>query len=295
MQDEDQIDAPHDDHTRIAGAVQLPAPTVWPMVLSLGIALMLAGLVTHWVISLLGLLLTLRGAWGWFFQIFPHEHHIYVPIQAELIEITSTRGTRERLPDSVMHRKIIPIETFSLTAGIKGGIAGGLAMTVPAGIFSVVKYHSFWYAANLLAAGGFVSWAGKSNQFLGEFHLVGFLAATAIHGLASILIGLLYGAMLPMFPRKPILTCGFVAPFLWTGILYSALDIISPILNARIDWFWFVISQIAFGLVCGYVVNREVKVRTPQFRALPFSVRAGIHGDHAVFTDTKQDTKDDEQ
>ncbi len=76
--------------------------------------------------------------------------------------------------------------------------------------------------------------------------------------------------MLPMFPRKPILTAGFIAPLLWTGILYSALSVISPILNERIDWLWFVISQIAFGLVCGFVVNLQVKVRTPQFQALPF-------------------------
>jgi flagellar biosynthesis protein FliR len=66
---------------------------------------------------------------------------------------------------------------------------------------------------------------------------------------------------------------------LFTGILHSALGIVSPILNQRIDWFWFVASQVAFGLVCGFVVNLQAKVRTPQFRALPFSVRAGLHGD----------------
>ena len=53
----------------------------------------------------------------------------------------------------------------------------------------------------------------------------------------------------------------------------------SPILNQRIDWFWFVISQIFFGLVCGFVVNLHAKVRTPQFQALPFAIRAGIHTD----------------
>jgi hypothetical protein len=37
------------------------------------------------------------------------------------------------------------------------------------------------------------------------------------------------------------------------------------------------VSQIAFGLVCGYVVNLQARVRTPQFRALPFAVRAGLH------------------
>jgi flagellar biosynthesis protein FliR len=143
-------------------------------------------------------------------------------------------------------------------------------MIVPATIFSVLRYHSVWYAANLLAAGGFISWAGESNTFLTQFHLLGLLAAIGIHALTSVLVGLLYGAMLPMFPRKPILTAGFIAPLLWTSIIYSALGVISPILNARIDWTWFVISQIAFGLVCGFVANLQVKVRTPQFRALPF-------------------------
>jgi flagellar biosynthesis protein FliR len=85
--------------------------------------------------------------------------------------------------------------------------------------------------------------------------------------------------MLPMFPRYPIVTAGFMAPLLFTGILHSAISIVSPILNQRIDWFWFVISQIAFGLMCGFVVNLQAKVRTPQFRALPFSVRAGLHSD----------------
>ncbi len=49
-------------------------------------------------------------------------------------------------------------------------------------------------------------------------------------------------------------------------------------MNDRIDWYWFVPSQIAFGLVAGYVVNLQAKVRTPQFQALPFAVRAGLHG-----------------
>ena len=68
-------------------------------------------------------------------------------------------------------------------------------------------------------------------------------------------------------------TAGLMVPFIFTGILYSALGIVSPILNQRIDWFWFVISQIFFGLVCGFVVNLQDKVRTPQFQALPFAVR----------------------
>jgi hypothetical protein len=276
------------EHPHRFDEIVLPAPTSWPMVLAFGLSLMITGMVTHWVISLLGLVLTLRSMVGWFFDVLPHEQHISVPIEAGVVEITSTRTTREQLPIGVNHRKLLPIETFSVTSGIKGGIVGGVAMIIPAALFGLIRYHSIWYPVNLLAAGGFVSWADKSNAFLAEFHLEGLLAASAIHGLTSVLIGLLYGAMLPMFPRKPILTAGFVAPFLWTGILYSALGIISPILNARIDWLWFVVSQIAFGLVCGFVVNLHVKVRTPQFRSLPFSVRAGIHSDEPTKKDDGQ-------
>jgi hypothetical protein len=267
---------PRDDHSQPTGAVQLPAPTAWPMVFALGISLMLAGMVTHWAISLLGLVMAIPAIVGWFFEVLPQEHHVYADVHADVLEIKSTRETLAQLPLDERHRKLLPLETFSVMSGVKGGIAGGLAMIVPATLYGLIRYHSVWYAANLLAAGGFVSWAGQSNAFLAQFHLRGLLAASAIHGLTSVLIGLLYGAMLPMYPRKPILTAGFIAPFLWTGILYSALGIISPILNQRIDWLWFIVSQIAFGLVAGFVVNLHVKVRTPQFRSLPFTVRAGV-------------------
>jgi hypothetical protein len=260
-------------------AIELPSSTPWPMVLALGIALVLTGMVTSGFVSLLGLLLTIMGGIGWFRQVLPHESHESVPVLAEEIQIASTRTIARHLPKSTMHRKIIPVETFQITTGIKGGIAGGIAMTVPAALFSLLKYHSIWYATNLLAAGGFLEWAGASNAFLSEFHLRGLLAALVIHGVMSLLVGLLYGAVLPMFPKYPILTAGVLVPVFFSAILYSVIGVLSPILNQRIDWYWFVPSQLAFGLVCGYVVNLHTKVRTKQLRDLPFAVRAGVHGD----------------
>ena len=263
---------PHDE------VIHLPAPTVWPFVLSLGIAFMLAALVTSEVLGILGFILFLCGAVGWFFDVFPHERHIDVPVTVEEVSVVTSRSLHQRLPTSDLHRKILPVETFHVGTGVKGGIVGGIAMILPATLFGLLKHHSFWYSANLLAAGGFVSWVGASDAFLSQFHWQGLLAAIAIHGFISLLVGLLYGAMLPMYPRYPIVTAGIVVPLLFTGITRSALGIISPILNARIDWFWFVLSQISFGLVCGFVVNLQAKVRTPQFQALPFAIRAGLHG-----------------
>jgi hypothetical protein len=274
--------------------VDLPSPTVMPMVLALGISLMMTALVTNFFIGLLGLLLALWAGVGWFFQVLPHEKHTGVSVVTEEIQIVSSRTLRERLPTSELHRKFLPIETFRISTGIKGGIAGGLAMILPAGLFGLLRYNSIWYAANLLAAGGFVKWIGASDAFLSQFHLEGLLAAIAIHGFTSLLVGLLYGAMLPMYPRHPILSAGLVVPLLFTGILHSILGVISPILNERIDWFWFFISLIAFGLVCGFVVNLHAKVRTAQFRALPFAIRAGIHGDVGARPQDSDESSDKE-
>ena len=272
--------------------IQLPSPTVWPMVLALGISLLLAGMVTNVAIGLLGGVLAAAGSICWFFQVLPNEAHEAVAVSAEVVQIASARSLSKNVSTGAMHRKILPIETYKITSGIKGGIAGGLAMTAPAAVFSLLRYHSIWYATNLLAAGGFVSWAGASDAFLSQFHLRGLLAALIIHGVLSLLVGLLYGAMLQMFPKYPILTAGFMIPLLFTGILYSALGVVSPILDQRIDWFWFLPSQIIFGLVCGFVVNLEAKVRTPQFRALPFAVRAGIHGDLDSLSTAKTNKSD---
>ena len=274
----------HDEHHGSGGNVQLPRSTAWPLILSFGISLMILSLLTTFLFFILGLLLSIAGAVGWFRQVLPEEAHEAIPVTEEEILIESARSVRERQPSrpvSEAPRILLPIETFRITTGIRGGIAGGIAMIVPATLYGLIKHHSLWYAANLLAAGGFMSWAGASDGFLSQFHIEGLLAALAIHGLVSVLVGLLYGAMLPMYPRYPILTAGFMVPFIFTAILHSAIGIISPILNDRIDWPWFVISQVAFGLVCGFVVNLHTRVRTPQFQALPFAVRAGIHGDLA--------------
>jgi len=271
----------HGHHGSDPNVIELPAPTSAPIVLALGLSLLFMGMVTHWAITALGVLLMVPGAVGWFKEVIPHEHHEGVPVETVELEF-ETSEFAQALPASGTRHEFQPVTTFSMWTGVKGGIAGGLAMTVPATLYGVLRFHSVWYAINLLAAGGFTSWASESNAFLGQFHLKGLLAATAIHGTTSLLVGLLYAAMLPIFPRKPILTAGFMMPLLWTGIIYTSLGIVSPILNQRIDWPWFVISQVAFGLVAGFVVNLDANVRNAEFRALPFAVRAGLHTDRST-------------
>src|SRR4030095_8578786 len=60
--------------------VAMPAPTVWPLVTALGITLGCAGLVTHMAVSVVGLVLFLRGLVGWWREVLPVEKHEAVPV-----------------------------------------------------------------------------------------------------------------------------------------------------------------------------------------------------------------------
>jgi len=172
------------------------------------------------------------------------------------------------------HRARLPLEIHPVSAGIKGGLAGSVAMAVLAVLYGVVKEGSIWYPINLLAAAASAKLAALPTEGLRAFHADGFALACAIHLLTSLMVGILYGVMLPMFPRRPILLGGVVAPLLWTGLLHATLELINPALNDRVPWPWFVVTQIGFGVVAGAVVTRTAKVRTLQFES--FAVRAGV-------------------
>lgn len=266
-------------HDAIPGErIAMPAPTAWPMTLALGVTLSLAGMVTDGWVTVLGVLLAVLAGVGWFRQVLPVERHELLPISPERVEISQSPNGVARLGSS-SHQQVQPVETFSLVAGLYGGIAGGAAMIVPALLYGQVRYGSIWYAVNLLAAGGFPSWAGQPDSFFAHFHLKGLLAAIAIHSVSAPLVGLLYAALLPIYPKRPILAAGFVVPLFWSAMLWGVLGLVSPILNQRINWWWFLPSQICFGLVTGYVVNRYIHVRSPEFQNMSLAERAGLHSD----------------
>ena len=79
---------------RTPGMIELPAPTVWPMITALGITLLCAGLVTHVAVSAVGLFLALRGAVGWFREVLPVEKH----------ELARVRPTAEQAQSAELAR-----------------------------------------------------------------------------------------------------------------------------------------------------------------------------------------------
>jgi hypothetical protein len=254
--------------------IHLPAPTAWPIILAFGCTLAAAGLVTSAGISILGGVLMLAGSIGWFRQVLPDEQHEEVPIVEKPVTIASSRALVERIRLSTEHRAHFPVETYPVTSGIKGGIAGGLAMIVPALIYGLIKQHSIWYPVNLLGGAGVAVWTNSTPAQIATFHWTWLLIAILIHSVTCVLVGLLYGAMLPMLPRHPVVLGGILAPVLWTGILHSFMGAINPTLADHIDWGWFLVSQVVYGVTAGIVVSRQERIPTSQ--SLPFIERLGI-------------------
>jgi len=61
---------------------------------------------------------------------------------------------------------------------------------------------------------------------------------------------------------------------MWTGLLWTFLDVINPTLNQYIDWRWFIASQVAFGMIGGFVIARAERIETMQ--TWPMAARAGL-------------------
>ncbi len=257
-----------------AQTIEVPASTAWPMLAALGLTLGFAGLVTSPSVSMVGIVMFIAGLVGWFGAVMPVEEREVVAIVPEAKVAYARVAIGYLQVGEEGNRARLPLAIYPYTAGIRGGIAGGIVMAALAAAQGIFLHGSPWYTVNILAATAMANLANASTATLSSFIPEAFVVALIIHAITSILVGLLYGVMLPMFPRRPEIFGGIVAPLLWTGLLWATLDVINPLLDARIEWRWFIVCQIAFGLTAGFVIARSEKIATIQH--LPFALRSGI-------------------
>jgi hypothetical protein len=255
-------------------SIHLPAPTAWPFLMALGLTLVFASLVTTAGIGWLGAVLAIVSVVGWFRAVLPHEAHEDVQVTDEAVVIVPSPERVARIEVGETHRAQLPLHTYPITSGIIGGIAGGIAMVIPAELYGIIRFHSIWYVVNLLGGAGVGNWVNPTMEEMSHFRLSAFVTANIIQGATTLLVGLLYGAMLPIWPKRPILLGGILAPAVWTGLLHSVLGIVNPFLADHIDWWSFAAAQVVFGLVAGYVVTRYGKIK--RLRQVPLAVRLGV-------------------
>ena len=61
----------------------------------------------------------------------------------------------------------------------------------------------------------------------------------------------------------PLAWGGLLLPLLWTAVSYGLMGVVNPLLQQRVDWPWFIVSQFVFGVVAAIVVVRSEMVYIP--------------------------------
>jgi hypothetical protein len=255
-------------HTEVESeSIELPSPTAWPIVLALGITLFGAGLATSLALVVVGAGLSAIGLGGWIAQLIPGRGHLHEPLVEPALRGTPSAGrpgTVEQLrPGMAGHRFRLPEKVHPISAGVKGGIVGGLVMPIPALAYGLSSGHGFWFPINLLAGMVVPAIAGTTQAELEQFRVGALLVAVVIHAVFSVTFGLLFGVVsptLPPIPGGPVIAGGVLMPLLWTGLCHGFMGVINPVLHDFVSWPWFIASQVVYGLAMSVVVIRSEKV-----------------------------------
>ena len=243
-------------------SVVLPRPTAAPMVLALGMALMAAGVATSAAFLVVGAMVLVVGLGQWVAQLVSARGHAHVPLvepSRRPRPVTVRAGGVGRMQEGMPgYRLRLPTEVHPLSAGLKGGLVGGLLMPIPALLWGVWSGHGVWYPANLLAGMVLPGVDRMTVAELEQFRPALLVLGLAIHAVNSVVFGLIYGVLLPTLPRlpRPLAWGGLLMPLLWTVVSYGLMGAVNPLLSKGVDWPWFIASQFVFGVVAAAVILR---------------------------------------
>lgn len=173
--------------------------------------------------------------------------------------------TRQLRPDAVVAERRaemgVPTHIYPYTAGILGGLLGGLAMAIPALLYGLLSGHGPWYPVNLIAAAILPPLQVMTPQELALFNPLYLAVGLAIHLSVSTGVGLLFAMLLPALPGRPQIWALVVGPLLWLEATSVLLPILNPVMSRYLDWPSFAAANIVYGLVMGLWVARTPKVR----------------------------------
>ena len=244
------------------GSVEVPRPTVAPMVLALGMAMLASGIATSPAFLVVGAAVLIFGLGLWIAQLVPGRGEIHEPRvdpskrpRPVTVNVGGVGRMQEGMPGS---RLRLPTEIHPISAGIKGGLLGGGLMPLPALVWGLWSGHGIWYPVNLLA--GFVM-PGVDRMTTGEleqFRPALLALGLTIHVVNAATFGMIYGVLLPTLPSlpRPMAWGGLAMPMLWTALSGALLGLVNPLLAKGVDWPWFIASQFVFGVVAATVIER---------------------------------------
>jgi hypothetical protein len=252
-----------------AGDLEVPRPTVAPLTVSLGAALVGIGVATSLAFLVVGAAVLATGLGIWVAELLPgrgHEREPRVEPARRPAPVQAAPGTVEQLePGLPGYRLRLPIAVHPTSAGVKGGLVGGLVMPVPALLWGVLSQNTIWYPVNLLAGMVLPGVGDMTEAQLQQFSPTLLIVAILIHVTMSVVFGLIYGVLLPTLPAipSPLAWGGLLMPLLWTAVSFSLMRVVNPVMQRGVDWPWFIASQFVFGMAAATVVMRTPHLGPP--------------------------------
>jgi hypothetical protein len=219
------------------------------------------------------------GLASWISHLLPGRGHWREPRVAPAERpklVTVVPGHVQRLRTGMPgYRLRLPTKVHPISAGIKGGLVGGLVMPLPALVYGLVSGYGIWYPVNLLAGMVLPGVGELSVAELMAFHPMLLVLGISIHIVVSLIMGLMYGVLMPTLPSfpRPLAWGALLMPALWTAASFVALSFFNPAVRALVEWPWFVLSQFIFGVVAAIVFMRFEK-----WNALLAGILGGIAG-----------------
>jgi hypothetical protein len=152
---------------------------------------------------------------------------------------------------------------------------------LPALLWSLGTGRGVWYPINLLAGMMIPGLTDPSAPELRQFNASWLAMALVMHGILALGFALAFALLLPKLPSipGPLAWGGLVLPLLWTGTSYGLMGVVNPVLQDRVDWAWFVVSQFVFGVTAAVVVLRSEMVHIPPAGHGPDRVANFVTGD----------------
>lgn len=239
----------------------MPRSTSAPLVLALGVALVAGGIAFGLSMSLVGLVVLLAGLGRWVANLLPgrgHFHEEFVAPQQRAQPVLGTTGAVQRLAGGMPgYRVQLPVMVHPVSAGVKGGLLGGLVLPIPALIYGLASGHGIWYPVNLLAGMVIPGIGRMSVAELEHFSLTFLVLGLLIHVAMCLVAGLAYGVLLPTLPHiaKELAWGALLMPVLWTGLSFAGMSVLNPSFLRRLDWPSFIFAQFVFGVVAGSLVR----------------------------------------
>ncbi|HEV3259908.1 MAG TPA: hypothetical protein VG013_23775 [Gemmataceae bacterium] len=223
-------------------------------------AILAAGVALGTGFLVVGALVLVVGLTIWVAQLLPGRGHVHESLAEPAhrpAPVTGAAGGVQRMqPGMPGYRLRLPQTVHPISAGIWGGLVGCLVMPIPAVLWSVLSGHGFWYPINLLAGMVLPGVGNMDVAELKQVHATLLVVAVVIHVTLSVVLGLIYGVLLPMLPSvpRPIEWGGLLMPIVWTGASYLAMNVVNPALTGKVSWPWFILSQFIFGITMPAVV-----------------------------------------